>query len=183
MELLKGCHLLIEALSLLDSSIQVEVTFIGDGRELPRLRVLAEKKLGTRGIKFTFTGWVDQAEAASLLSTIHLLVFPSIWPEPFGLSGIEAGIHSVPAVAFDVGGIRDWLTDGVNGCIAAGCPPSARSLAEAITRAIRNPNHYLQLRAGARRRAETFDRDSHADRVLQLLQEASANSAVKTLTS
>ncbi len=174
MELLKGCHILIEALSLMDRQPQtIEITFVGDGREMSRLRSLAERLLCARGIKFRFTGWLGRKDVSSILSTVHLLVFPSIWPEPFGLSGIEAGIHSVPAVAFDVGGVGDWLVDGINGCLAAKGALNARSLAEAINRAIQSPPYYLQLRSGAKSRAESFSRDSHADRILKLLQEAS----------
>src|SRR5512146_666580 len=39
----------------------------------------------------------------------------SLWPEPFGMAGPEAMRYGVPVVAFDAGGIREWLHDGQNG--------------------------------------------------------------------
>ena len=51
---------------------------------------------------------------------------PSIWPEPFGQVGPEAGLYGVPAAAFAVGGTPSWLTDGVNGRLAPGDPPGRR---------------------------------------------------------
>ena len=43
------------------------------------------------------------------------MAVPSLWPEPFGLVGLDAASLGRPAVAFDVGGIGEWLTDGANG--------------------------------------------------------------------
>ena len=50
-----------------------------------------------------------------MIRSASIVAVPSLWPEPFGLIGLEAAVHGVPAVAFDVGGIREWLHDGVNG--------------------------------------------------------------------
>ena len=60
-----------------------------------------------------FPGWVDEPER--LFAASDVAVFPSRWQEPFGLSGAEALAHGVPVVAFDTGGVRSWLDDGVSG--------------------------------------------------------------------
>ena len=44
---------------------------------------------------------------------------PSVWPEPFGLVGIEAGCVGLPAAGFGVGGIPDWLRPGETGELAS----------------------------------------------------------------
>ena len=43
------------------------------------------------------------------------MLMPSRWMENFGLTGIEAMSFGKPVVAFRVGGIPDWLEDGVTG--------------------------------------------------------------------
>ena len=67
-----------------------------------------------------------------------VVVMPSLWPEPFGLVGLEANRRGVPVVAFATGGIPEWLHDGVNGCLAPGDPPTADGLADALIRCIRS---------------------------------------------
>ena len=74
-----------------------------------------------------------------LFQESDLLVVPSIWPEPFGQVGPEAGLYGVPVAAFAVGGTPSWLTDGVNGLLAAGDPPTAAGLAESIVGCLADP--------------------------------------------
>ena len=66
----------------------------------------------------------------------RLLVVPSVWPEPFGSVGMAAARYGVPAAAFAVGGIPQWLHDGVNGHLASATPPTSASLADAVIRCL-----------------------------------------------
>jgi glycosyltransferase involved in cell wall biosynthesis len=85
-----------------------------------------------------------------------LLAIPSLWPEPFGLVGIEAACRGLPSVTFDLGGISEWLRRGYTGELAPGDPPTAQVLADAIVRAFINPQHHYRLRQGAWETANRF---------------------------
>ena len=63
----------------------------------------------------TFKGFIPQTELQEYYREASVVLAPSVWPEPMGLVGLEAMRNGLPVVAFDAGGIRDWLTDGENG--------------------------------------------------------------------
>lgn len=107
----KGADLLLDALRRM--TVPWQAVIAGEGNDRPMLERLASEY----GIadKVRFTGWLDNPEEC--FKECHAAVFPSRWQEPFGLSGAEALAHGVPVVAFDVGGVREWLTDSVSGFI------------------------------------------------------------------
>ncbi len=117
---------------------------------------------------------MDAAGLDRLMRESDLLVVPSTWPEPFGLAGPEAGLRGLPAVAFAVGGIPEWLRDGVNGRLAPADPPSATGLARAIVDCLRDPAELERLRRGAREAAAGFSVDAHVAALLGLFSRIAA---------
>lgn len=108
----KGHRYLIEALSLLDNSLDVELRIAGDGKlkaELVQLTV----SLGISS-KVKFLGFVEDMDA--FFSGLDLFVMPSVW-EGFGFALVEAMLHEKPVVAFDTGSIPEIVTDGDDGFI------------------------------------------------------------------
>jgi glycosyltransferase involved in cell wall biosynthesis len=90
-----------------------------------------------------------------------LLVVPSLWPEPFGRIGPEAGTHGLPVAGFAVGGIPDWLEDGVNGYLARGDPPGVAALSDAIVKCLRDDSVHQKLRQGAVSLAARYSMRNH----------------------
>lgn len=175
MDRLKGGDLLIDALPYVFEALDrpLSVTFAGDGPmrknwEEQAARVQAQLP----GIQIHFTGWVDENERESLWATCDLLVVPSVWPEPFGLVGPEAGLRGIPIAAFAVGGIPDWLSDNVNGCLAPGTPPTSEGLAKAISRCLCNSYTYARLRRGSIAMAQRFNVENHLTSLLEVFQQA-----------
>ena len=172
---LKGGEHLLDALPLVASALQssLHVTFAGDGSERPRLEARARGIMSrVPGVAIQFTGWVDSGSVVRLLTAADLLVVPSLWPEPFGSVGPAAGTYGVPSAAFNVGGISEWLVDGVGGHLAPGNPPTPEGLAYAITRCLVDPRHYARLRAGARQTAARFTMDRHLADLLPAFERA-----------
>lgn len=178
MERLKGGRLLIDAAPKVCAALSAPLylTFAGDGPE----RALWEHEAArvqsvNPGLKIDFTGWVDGARKRELFIENDLLVIPSVWPEPFGMVGPEAGLHSMPAVAFNVGGINEWLTDGVNGYLAPGDLPTSEALVEAILKCLRDPDKFASLRQGALHLAQRFSMENHLAALVNVFEEVAAS--------
>ena len=169
MESVKGGGMLLDALPLVASALSrpLVLTFAGDGVARFEWTRRADAIIRRHpAVRVEFTGWVDQAALVARFESSDLLVVPSLWPEPFGLVGPEAGMRGLPAAAFAVGGIPEWLTDGVNGALAFGRPPAPGDLADAIVRCLRDPAEHARLRTGAFELAQRFSPERH---VLALL--------------
>jgi glycosyltransferase involved in cell wall biosynthesis len=167
---LKGGAHLIQALPRAAKTLGMPLSLVvaGDGSERPRLESLAAR----HGVRADFVGWVPAAARERLMRQADLVALPSVWPEPFGLIGIEAGCFGVPAVGYAVGGIPDWLVPGESGELAPGDPPTIAGLADALVRALRNPDHLARLRRGAWGMAQRFTLRNHVDGLERILEAA-----------
>ena len=175
MDVLKGGRMLLDALPRVCSSLDrpLRVTFAGDGPDRADWEMEAAKvRTENKRLTFAFTGWVQGHEMETLFANCDLLVMPSLWPEPFGLVGPEAGLRGVTAAAFAVGGINDWLIDGVNGHLASGNPPTAEGLAEAILKCLCDQDYHNRLQRGAVEVAMRFSMKSHVAALLEVFQGA-----------
>jgi glycosyltransferase involved in cell wall biosynthesis len=166
----KGGDVLLRAIPAASARLgrPLRVTFAGEGPAAPTWHALARR----HGVAAEFAGWVDREHRTRLARDADLLVVPSIWPEPFGLVGVEAFAVGLPAAGFASGGIPEWLRPGETGELAPADPPTRAGLAEAIVRALADPAHYAVLRRGAwefARRCAAFD---HAGALEAILLEA-----------
>jgi glycosyltransferase involved in cell wall biosynthesis len=164
---LKGAKHLIEAIPRAESKLgfRLSLTVAGDGPERGKLQDMARRL----GLTAEFVGWVQAGLKMDLLRQADLLAIPSLWPEPFGLAGIEAGRMSVPAVGYAVGGIPDWLIPGRTGELAPGDPPTVQGLADAIVRALAKPDHYAKLCRGASEAASRYTLEAHLAKLEPIL--------------
>ena len=100
----KGADLMLKTLARVD--IPFECTIAGDGKDRELLEQMTEK-LDLQD-KVHFKGFVSEPE--TLWDECDLFFFPIRWQEPFGLVGLEAMAHGVPVMAFDLGGVREYLS-------------------------------------------------------------------------
>lgn len=167
---LKGWSHLIDAVPRAAAALGRPLTLVvaGEGPDRQQFELLARRA----GIAAEFLGWVGAAQRESEMRAADVLLVPSVWPEPFGLVGVEAGCVGLPAVGYAVGGIPDWLIPGVSGESAPGERPDPKDLAAALVRALSNERHWQSLRVGAWETAERFSPEAHLERLIPILEAA-----------
>jgi len=162
MTVLKGGDLLVRAVADAGARLgrTVGLTMIGDGPARPDWETLARRL----AVAATFTGWKTGRDRWAFFKNASVVAMPSIWPEPFGLVGLEAGALGVPAVAVAIGGVGEWLCDGVNG-VAVPAPAEASSFGRALADLLADRARLAALGAGAFRVAREMTVDRHVDRL------------------
>jgi glycosyltransferase involved in cell wall biosynthesis len=179
MDRLKGGRVLLDALSRvrLESRRPLQLTFAGEGPARESWERHAQMVTGqVADLSIDFTGWLQKDALMTRLAATDVVVMPSLWPEPFGLVGLEANRRGVPVVAFATGGIPEWLQDGVNGCLAPGDPPTADGLADALIRCMHSLESSDGLTRGALTAARSKRDDQHLHALLDILGQAARRS-------
>jgi glycosyltransferase involved in cell wall biosynthesis len=174
MDALKGGLLLLDGLPAVQRALNrpVRLTLAGDGPDRPEWETRARRiSAENGGIEISLPGWQSADALDAMMAATDLLVVPSVWPEPFGSVGPAAAQHGVPAAAFAVGGIPQWLHEGVNGHLADAQPPSASALADAIVACVKDAVHYAELSRRARDVGSSFTMERHLPELMTVFQQ------------
>ena len=163
----KGVGVLIRAAHEVDG----EFVICGDGRQLEAMQRLARRTGVERRV--SFKGWLDAEKLAQELADASVVVIPSLWPEPFGLVGIEALAAGRPVIASATGGVEDWLDDGVSGlCVK---PGDVLDLARALNELLADPERQMKMGLAGREAVNSrFSAERHISALLDAYASARA---------
>jgi glycosyltransferase involved in cell wall biosynthesis len=165
----KGIRLLVEALARIQADWQLVIAGAGEERGTCET-LIAEQGLEER---VHFAGWLSESELAAKLGECACVAVPSLWPEPFGRVGPEAFLRGLPVVAFDSGGIGDWLEDGVTGYLVTSGDSSA--LGRRLELLLESPALRFEMGQRARKYAlSAWKAKDHVRRLLQIFRQAGA---------
>jgi glycosyltransferase involved in cell wall biosynthesis len=177
---LKGGHVLVSAAARAARLLgrPVRLIMAGDGPQKEAWRNLAL----SLSVPLELTGWVSPEDRAQVYSRGLVAAVPSLWPEPFGLVGLDAASLGRPAVAFDVGGVKEWLTDGLNGRLVA---PTAgeEGLARALVSLLDDPAERERMGQRALDVSRRMSVAAHVELLIAVLRDAASASATEPLVS
>ncbi len=155
----KGVHTAIEALGILvkqKAYDQLKLTIVGTGEPdyEAHLRALADQHQVSSMVEFL--GAQPKEMIPDLYHAADILLFTSIWPEPFGRVPVEAMASGVAVIGTAVGGAAEVMEDNLNALLFT--PGDAQSLAGQIARLITSPELKETLIANGRQTAhDKFD--------------------------
>jgi glycosyltransferase involved in cell wall biosynthesis len=161
----KGVHYLLDAFSQVIRTIpDAKLEILGAGQDEAVFQKQADDLGLSNAVKFH--GWVDKATIDACVARATVVAFPSIYPEAFGITGIEAMMRGKPVVAFDVGGVTDWLSHEETGLLATRI--GAEELASALLRLVNDAT--LTRHLGRQARSVALSKFSTAPHMAEMMQ-------------
>ncbi len=161
----KGVDILLKALTFVKHDFNALI--IGDGPYRKKCEHIS-KRLNLQD-KVKFLGWISNDNLQNFYSKATLVVVPSIWPEPYAIVGIEAMTYGRPVVAFDVGGIPDWLENGKTGFLVKRM--DYKAMADKITLLLANKSLAKEMGINAYERALVkFNKINYLERLMEIFQ-------------
>ena len=142
----KGLDVLIAALPDIVSNFDDVKLLIGVGDAVPshlkKINALIDKLNLKKSI--IFLPKMDNEDVIKIIGRSHIVVVPEQWPNEFGpVILVEALFCGKPVVASNIGGIREFITDGYNGFTFE--PKDAKDLSRKIVNLLENDELYNKL--------------------------------------
>ncbi|MDX2243454.1 MAG: glycosyltransferase family 4 protein [Leptolyngbyaceae cyanobacterium bins.302] len=165
----KGADVLIEALGILQVwGIPFSATIAGGNFNQEYVEAL-EQFVIDEGINnlVKFVGALSRRELSHMYKTHNVLVFPSRFQEPFGISQIEAMAAGLALVTSGTGGAREIVEDGQDGLLFES--ENAIDLADKLSYLAAEPNQWEAIARRGQQKAVTQFNQTNAVEELETL--------------
>jgi glycosyltransferase involved in cell wall biosynthesis len=103
-----------------------------------------------------FIGEINDTQKAAFLGEALALLFPIDWPEPFGLSMIEAMACGTPVLAFGCGSVPEVVDEGVTGMVVHSVEEAVAALPGVMLLDRRQVRRQFERRFTAARMAKDY---------------------------
>ena len=117
-------------------------------------RTQIEPLLDEPGVEFI--GEINEHQKTQFLGEAQALLFPIDWPEPFGLSMIEAMACGTPVLAFRCGSVPEIIEDGLTGAIVDTLEEAIAALPHVIALDRKKVRQRFEQRFSATRMAKDY---------------------------
>lgn len=142
------------------NKIKIPLKIVGSGRDRKYLRSIA-------GSTVEFLENVSDNQLEKLYQSAKAFLFASV-DEEFGIAPVEAMGYGIPVIAYNSGGVSEYLTNEKNGFLFNQL--NEDSLIEKIKQFEKLPKEkLLAMKKNARKTAENFSEEKFRERILKFI--------------
>ena len=109
----KGGHQIIKAFNLIDDG-NIDLIITADKKDIKDKEVL---DIIDRSNNIYFTGWISKEDINGYMLKADLILYPSLYLEPFGRVPVEAMSFKKPVIVSNYGGLPEIIKHGYNGYV------------------------------------------------------------------
>lgn len=143
-------HVLL-ASSLIENQLpNAKLIIVGTGDHIENIKNLG-RKLGLKNV--FFPGFVDEKEKAMLMASSWVIVSSS-FVEGWGMTITESAACGTPAVAYDVAGLRDSVSNNESGLLVS--DGNVKELAQNLLKVLQDEQLRAELGSNALNRTKQF---------------------------
>ena len=158
--------LLYSLIGILKENPNVQLVFVGDGKERPAILDLTQRLGLSENVVFVRS----QMNTINILSVMDVFMFTPRRKEGLGIALLEALASGKPVVATNVGGIPSAVEDNVNGFLVE--PSRPQLLVEPVVKLLRDKGLYRRMsQAGREIVIQKFSSNGMADKVQDVYKE------------
>jgi glycogen synthase len=177
----KGADVLIEALSLLHAEdIDFSATIAG-GTLVPEFVEALQEFVESEGMQdqVKFSGVLSRQELKEMYQTHNVLVFPSRFQEPFGISQIEAMAAGLTLVTSGTGGAGEIVEHNISGLKFES--ENVFDLADVLSSLANNLTEWKQITLAGQQRAMSYFSQTRAIKQLESILLSQASKKLATI--
>ena len=156
----KGPHILLQAIKGIDCHCNLY------GAGIMKEELLSYIK--DNNLDATIHHPVPYHQVPNLYHQSDIVVFPSLWPEPFGRIAIEAMAAGTPVIASTIGGIKETVEQGAGLLVKAG---DIKELKEKISLLISSPELRKKISKEGQNKVKSFNETSIIDKLIKIYSE------------
>lgn len=142
----KGVGKLVEAFCSLDNNSKIELVIVGSTNFGKKQTSDFEEEIKKKVEKIDnaiMLGYVPQNDLPIFYKIADVVVLPSTWPEPAGLTMVESLMCGAPLITTNVGGIPEYI-DGLDATILNNDDCLVENIRDSIVKIISNEPFYKQ---------------------------------------
>lgn len=162
----KGLNVLIDALGRCTGRMW-HLDVCGDGRSRVVMPIVRTARANGVDARTTWHGHV--ADIAPMMQAADVVVVPTVAPEAFGLSIVEAMARGKVVITSDNGAQPEIITSGHDGLLVP--PGDAQALADAICKVESSPELRRKIGENAAKTAQKFNHDIFYTSILKIYNE------------